>query len=88
MYGEKHSVCYTILVFTPCFSYFPDDSSVELQEMYSKELDVKRTIVQDIAHNKNRDILMLYISTWQHQPYIEDQATTILESMLQESGHR
>ena len=61
---------------------------MELQEMYSKELDVKRTIVQDIAHHQNRDILMTYMSTWQHQPYIEDRATTILESMLHETGHR
>ncbi|XP_072031363.1 cyclin-dependent kinase 2-interacting protein-like [Amphiura filiformis] len=77
---------------TPLFKTWPVEyfyeNSMELEDMYCKELKVKRTVVQDIAHQTNRDVLMTYMSTWQHQPYIEDKATTLLESMLHESGHR
>ncbi|XP_071477977.1 cyclin-dependent kinase 2-interacting protein-like, partial [Diadema antillarum] len=63
-------------------------ASEELELMYEQELEVKRTIVEDVAHHEDRDTLMTYSSCWLHQPYILDHATIILESMLMETGLR
>ncbi|XP_063958934.1 cyclin-dependent kinase 2-interacting protein-like [Lytechinus pictus] len=63
-------------------------ASQHLQEMYQKELEVKKVIVEDVAHHDNRDIMMMYASSWLHQPYIEDDAIVTLESMLIETGFR
>ena len=63
-------------------------SSQDLEDMYRQELEVKRTIVEDVAHHDNRDVLMMYASCWLHQPYIGDEASLILEGMLTETGFR
>ncbi|XP_060611142.2 cyclin-dependent kinase 2-interacting protein [Anolis sagrei] len=62
--------------------------SVKLLDMYSNELKLKDTIVQEIAHTADQDLLMVYLSSWLYQPYIENTSTVILESMLLETGHR
>ncbi|KAJ6661933.1 hypothetical protein lerEdw1_013104 [Lerista edwardsae] len=62
--------------------------SVKLLQMYSMELKLKQTIVQEIAHTTDRDLLMVYLSSWLYQPYIENSSTILLESMLLETGHR
>ncbi|XP_078001112.1 cyclin-dependent kinase 2-interacting protein-like isoform X2 [Glandiceps talaboti] len=76
----------------PLFQTWPTklfyDASCELLSMYQKELPVKQTILQEIAHTVDRDLLMFYVATWLHQPYIEDKSKTLLESMLVETGHR
>lgn len=56
--------------------------------MYSMELKLKQTIVQEIAHTTDRDLLMVYLSSWLYQPYVENSSTILLESMLLETGHR
>ncbi|KAJ7345200.1 hypothetical protein JRQ81_001150 [Phrynocephalus forsythii] len=77
---------------TPLFNTWPTpyfyDASVKLLEMYSKELKLKQTIVQEIAHTTDQDLLMVYLSSWLYQPYIENTSKVILESMLLETGHR
>lgn len=70
-----------------CFS-ISDDVSVKLLDMYSKEVKLKQTIVQEIAHTTNQDLLMVYLSSWLYQPYIEYTSKVLLESMLLETGHR
>ncbi|XP_070576716.1 cyclin-dependent kinase 2-interacting protein-like isoform X2 [Ptychodera flava] len=76
----------------PIFQTWPTkqfhDSSCEIFTMYKTELDVKKTILQEIAHTNDRDLMMFYVSTLLHQPYIEDKCKTLLESMLLETGHR
>ncbi|XP_061468185.1 cyclin-dependent kinase 2-interacting protein isoform X2 [Rhineura floridana] len=62
--------------------------SVKLLDMYSKELKLKQTIVQEIAHTADQDLLMVYLSSWLYQPYIENTNKVLLESMLLETGHR
>ncbi|XP_022090591.1 cyclin-dependent kinase 2-interacting protein-like [Acanthaster planci] len=64
------------------------ETSSRLGNMYAKELSLKKAIVEDVAHTSSRDVLMTYTSAWLHQPYIDDEATVILESMLRETGHR
>ena len=56
--------------------------------MYTKELAVKKAIIEDVAHAKVRNVLMTYTSTWVHQPYIDHGASTTVESLLKETGHR
>ncbi|KAL8168934.1 UNVERIFIED_CONTAM: hypothetical protein K2H54_025468 [Gekko kuhli] len=77
---------------TPLFHTWPTpyfyEASVNLLEMYSKELKLKQTIVQEIAHTADQDLLMVYLSSWLYQPYIEHSSRVMLESMLLETGHR
>ncbi|XP_068803193.1 cyclin-dependent kinase 2-interacting protein isoform X1 [Struthio camelus] len=76
----------------PLFHTWPTayfyEVSVKLSEMYKEELLLKQTIVQDIAHSADQDLLMVYLSSWLYQPYIENSSKLLLEAMLLETGHR
>lgn len=56
--------------------------------MYWKELLLKRTIVEELAHTVDHDLTLSYLSMWLHQPYVESDSKLLLESMLLETGHR
>ncbi|XP_020649279.1 cyclin-dependent kinase 2-interacting protein isoform X2 [Pogona vitticeps] len=77
---------------TPLFNTWPTpyfyDVSVKLLDMYLNEIKLKQTIVQEIAHTTDQDLLMVYLSSWLYQPYIENTSKVLLESMLLETGHR
>ncbi|XP_069063407.1 cyclin-dependent kinase 2-interacting protein [Pleurodeles waltl] len=77
---------------TPLFHTWPTthfyDVSLKLSDMYKKELDVKQTIVQEIAHTGDQDLMMVYLSTWLYEPYIDNDTKLLLESMVLETGHR
>nr|XP_056707257.1 cyclin-dependent kinase 2-interacting protein [Euleptes europaea] len=77
----------TLLFHTWPTPYFYE-VSCKLLEMYTKELKLKQTIVQEIAHTTDQDLLMVYLSSWLYQPYIEQSSKVLLESMLLETGHR
>lgn len=62
--------------------------SRELSAMYWKELLLKRTIVEELAHTVDHDLTLSYLSMWLHQPYVESDSKLLLESMLLETGHR
>ncbi|XP_069714962.1 cyclin-dependent kinase 2-interacting protein isoform X1 [Phaenicophaeus curvirostris] len=62
--------------------------SLKLSEMYKKELQLKQTIVQEIAHTADQDLMMVFLSSWLYQPYIENNSKLLLEAMLLETGHR
>ncbi|XP_072424638.1 cyclin-dependent kinase 2-interacting protein isoform X1 [Chiloscyllium punctatum] len=64
------------------------EASVQLTEMYKRELQLKRAIVQEIAHTSNNDLMKVELSAWLYQPYIEEKARLLIESMLLETGHR
>ncbi|NWJ01543.1 CINP protein, partial [Crypturellus undulatus] len=77
---------------TPLFHTWPTpyfyEVSLKLSEMYKEELQLKQIIVQDIAHSADQDLLMVYLSSWLYQPYIENSSKLLLEGMLLETGHR
>ncbi|XP_061174758.1 cyclin-dependent kinase 2-interacting protein-like [Saccostrea echinata] len=60
----------------------------ELSTMYQKELEVKQSIYENVCHAVSRDSVMFYTSAWVHQPYIEERADILLQSMLTETGHQ
>ncbi|XP_067847881.1 cyclin-dependent kinase 2-interacting protein isoform X2 [Heptranchias perlo] len=76
----------------PLFHTWPTkyfyENSVQLSEMYKKELQLKSLIVQEIAHTSSCDLMMVQLSAWLYQPYIEEKARLLIESMLLETGHR
>uniref|UniRef100_A0A8D0GST9 Cyclin dependent kinase 2 interacting protein n=1 Tax=Sphenodon punctatus TaxID=8508 RepID=A0A8D0GST9_SPHPU len=76
----------------PLFHTWPTtyfyEVSLKLSEMYKKELQLKQVIVQEIAHTVDQDLMMVYLSAWLYQPYIENSNKLLLESMLLETGHR
>ncbi|KAM4014368.1 cyclin-dependent kinase 2-interacting protein [Anomaloglossus baeobatrachus] len=62
------------------------ETSFKMSEMYKKEITLKKTIVGEIAHTAEQDLLMVYLSCWLYQPYVDSKV--LLESMLLETGHR
>ena len=65
-----------------------DETSRRLCEMYAEEIKLKRTVMENIAHSVDRDLLMFYSACWVHQPYVDDEAKMFVEAMLLETGHR
>ncbi|XP_053978856.1 cyclin-dependent kinase 2-interacting protein-like [Hylaeus anthracinus] len=55
---------------------------------YSQEMEVKKKVVEDIAHYYTVSLQMLFLATWVHQPLLPPNLTTVLESLLIETGHR
>ncbi|XP_048455860.1 cyclin-dependent kinase 2-interacting protein [Rhincodon typus] len=76
----------------PLFHTWPTkyfyEVSIQLTEMYKQELQLKHVIVQEIAHTSNSDLMKVELSAWLYQPYIEEKARLLIESMLLETGHR
>ncbi|KAM9090752.1 cyclin-dependent kinase 2-interacting protein isoform 1-T1 [Megaptera novaeangliae] len=68
-------------------AYFYEVSR-KLSDMYGRELRLKRTVVEQLAHTADRDLALSFLSMWLHQPYLEANSTLLLESMLLETGHR
>ncbi|XP_073434114.1 cyclin-dependent kinase 2-interacting protein [Dendrobates tinctorius] len=64
------------------------ETSLKISEMYKKEVSLKKMIVGEIAHTADQDLLMVYLSCWLYQPYIDSGSKVLLESMLLETGHR
>ena len=61
----------------------------ELLCIYKREFEVKKMIMQNVAHLKNRDEIMFFLSCWQQQPFTQgSKAVTLLESLLHETGLR
>lgn len=59
----------------------------EISVMYLKECELKQVIYENVCHAVSRDSIMFYTSAWVHQPYIEERAELLLQSMLTETGH-
>ncbi|XP_067411132.1 cyclin-dependent kinase 2-interacting protein isoform X2 [Emydura macquarii macquarii] len=86
-YHYENGDCRTPLFHTWPTTYFYE-VSFKLSEMYKKELLLKQTVAQEIAHTADQDLMMVYLSSWLYQPYIENSSKLLLESMLLETGHR
>lgn len=76
----------------PLFHTWPTayfyEVSRKLSDMYQKELLLKRTVIEELAHTMDHDLTLSYLSMWLHQPYVETNSKLLLESMLLETGHR
>nr|XP_057947347.1 cyclin-dependent kinase 2-interacting protein-like [Doryrhamphus excisus] len=59
-----------------------------LSDAFTRELRLKRTILQETAHSPTSDLSMVYVSCWLHQPFMTTQVRLALEAMLLETGHR
>ena len=70
------------------FFFQKADASEKLLKMYQKELSVKKSIVENVAHSSDRDTLMAYTAVWLHQPYIESDIEALVEAMVLETGLR
>ena len=67
---------------------FLDEVSKSLSEMYAEEIKLKQAVMENIAHTNDRDMMMFYMASWVHQPYIEQRSKILLDAMILESGHR
>ncbi len=68
--------------------YIIDTNSLKLSDMYCQEVDFKKTVVENVAHSPDRNLLMFYTASWLHQPYIDSDSKLLLGGMLCETGHR
>ncbi|KAM7402823.1 hypothetical protein PAMA_003648 [Pampus argenteus] len=59
-----------------------------LLDSFRQELQLKQTILQELAHTVTSDLSMVYLSCWLHQPFIPPQTRMMLEALLLETGHR
>ncbi|KAM6912842.1 cyclin-dependent kinase 2-interacting protein [Xenentodon cancila] len=59
-----------------------------LLDAFHQELELKQTVLQEVAHTPPSDLGMLYLSCWLHQPYVPPQTRLTLEALLLETGHR
>ncbi|KAL4656267.1 cyclin-dependent kinase 2-interacting protein isoform X1 [Arapaima gigas] len=77
---------------SPLFQTWPvtrfDEVSSKLCQSYKQELALKQTIVKEIAHTSDPDLILVYLSSWLYQPYLEDNTKLLLESLLLETMHR
>lgn len=69
------------------FFLFQASAAEEISVMYLKECELKQVIYENVCHAVSRDSVMFYTSAWVHQPYIEERAELLLQSMLTETGH-
>ncbi|XP_028994781.1 cyclin-dependent kinase 2-interacting protein [Betta splendens] len=65
-----------------------ESTSRFLLDIFSKELKLKQTILQELAHTASADLCMVYLSCWLHQPFVPPQTRMTLEALLLETGHR
>ena len=56
--------------------------------MYVKELAVKKAILQNIAHERDKNVLMVYSSHWLFQSYIAENSVEWLDAMLVATGSK
>lgn len=65
-----------------------EDLSCVLLDVFRQELQLKQTILQELAHTVSSDLCMVYLSCWLHQPFIPPKTRMMLEALLLETGHR
>jgi hypothetical protein len=69
-------------------AYISGQVSEEVYKAYKLELAAKNRVKNNIAHCCTKEALMYYTATWVHQPYIDSHVDLLVESLLQETGHR
>uniref|UniRef100_A0A1Y1KRL2 Uncharacterized protein n=2 Tax=Photinus pyralis TaxID=7054 RepID=A0A1Y1KRL2_PHOPY len=55
---------------------------------YKGELKVKKFVLENIAHAKNKNEVMFYAVCWAHQQKVNVETNVKLEALLTETGHR
>lgn len=55
---------------------------------YNEGAEIKRKVLEDVAHYHTESWKMLCLATWVHQPSLPENLTISLESLLLETGHR
>ena len=64
------------------------DTSQRLLVSFTRELSLKEKLFPEFTHCQNRDQLMVYLSLWLHEPFLDDENEVLLESMLLEAELR
>lgn len=59
-----------------------------IYKTYYEEAKLKRKILENVAHGYTESWKMLHLAAWGHQPLLSENLTTLLESLLTETGHR
>ncbi|XP_050450046.1 cyclin-dependent kinase 2-interacting protein-like isoform X1 [Cataglyphis hispanica] len=65
-----------------------DEIAETIYEMYHKEATLRRNLLENIAHNYTETWKMFYLAAWVHQPLLSENSTSLLNSLLIETGHQ
>lgn len=57
-----------------------------IYKMYQKEAELKRNLLENVAHNHTESWKMFYLAAWAHQPLVSENLTILLNSLLIETG--
>ncbi|GAB1609569.1 cyclin-dependent kinase 2-interacting protein-like [Argonauta hians] len=58
----------------------------KIVESYQTELELKKTVIAEVAHVPDRNLLMFCTASWLHQPYITGETQLLLEALVTETG--
>ncbi|XP_063993941.1 cyclin-dependent kinase 2-interacting protein-like [Diachasmimorpha longicaudata] len=59
-----------------------------IYDVYKEEANLKRKILENVAHDSRDSWKMLHLAAWVHQPMVPHDLNVSLESLLVETGHR
>ncbi|XP_067941495.1 cyclin-dependent kinase 2-interacting protein-like isoform X1 [Watersipora subatra] len=62
-------------------------ASQRLLQLYQKEMILKKNILENICHSKNKAELMFILACWAHEPYLEKTGMLSIDAMVTETGH-
>lgn len=64
------------------------DVAEQIYEAYRDEAEVKRKVLENVAHNYEESWKMLHLASWVYQTNISEDVARVMESLLVETGHR
>ncbi|XP_034938737.1 cyclin-dependent kinase 2-interacting protein-like [Chelonus insularis] len=64
------------------------DTFEEIYEVYKDEVEVKRLVMENIAHDYSESWQQVHLALWVTQPKIPSNINLTLEALLTETGHR
>ncbi|XP_018050783.1 PREDICTED: cyclin-dependent kinase 2-interacting protein-like [Atta colombica] len=59
-----------------------------IYEAYYMEVKLKRKLLENVAHNYTESWKMLHLAAWVYEPFITENLTILLDSLLIETGHK
>ena len=77
--------CFSLQIW---FALILGNAAERLTVIYSQELTLKEKIWPEYTRVQDRNMQVVLLSLWIHQPYLEERYNTLLESMLLEVGLR
>lgn len=60
----------------------------EIVDVYTKELGVKKCLVEEVAQQTDSKTLSFFVTAWGYQAYVDDSSRLSLEALVHEVGFK